>query len=413
MIRSAMAGVVLGGALLGLPAAAEAPARIEMSDDGPVLVTPAGMTLYTTANDDATPGQSFCTARKDVEFDDPTAGFGKYPLPGHRDNARSCAEVWPPFMAPTDARAEGDWSTISRAEGKQWAYRGKPLYRSIADHKPGDRNGGITQPIFVPGFKRATPPLDLPPGLRFTRVGDELVLASAKGEPLYTPRGARLQQACAGCADSFTPVAAASLANLSGDWTTAEPSPGVRQYVYKSRPLFAAPAGMTQSEIERDREWTRVVFRKLAPPPAEIRTRFTLLGDVYTSKAGLTLYTFNCLGFQSQGCEQPGGPAAYWSALCGDARECSRRWRPYRAEPGAVNSGDWTVMEVPDPIFSDPTGPTWGKDLPRVRAWAWRGKPVYTYHADKQPGDIWGHQTRWFALSSFSAVQVPGRGAIE
>ena len=41
----------------------------------------------------------------------------------------------------------GDWSIVTRDDGgKQWAYKGKPLYRWIKDQKPGDTTGdGVNQ----------------------------------------------------------------------------------------------------------------------------------------------------------------------------------------------------------------------------------------------------------------------------
>jgi predicted lipoprotein with Yx(FWY)xxD motif len=36
----------------------------------------------------------------------------------------------------------GDWTVIVRNDGsKQWAYKGKPLYKWMDDHKPGDVDG--------------------------------------------------------------------------------------------------------------------------------------------------------------------------------------------------------------------------------------------------------------------------------
>ena len=93
-----------------------------MTDSAPaktvdgVLVTDNGMTLYT--------------------FDKDAAGSGKSTCNG------PCATNWPPLAAPADAKAFGDWTVISRDDGsKQWAYKGKPLYRWTKDQKPGDRTG--------------------------------------------------------------------------------------------------------------------------------------------------------------------------------------------------------------------------------------------------------------------------------
>jgi predicted lipoprotein with Yx(FWY)xxD motif len=81
-----------------------------------VLTNPAGMTLYT--------------------FDRDTAGSGKSVCNG------PCATNWPPFAAPADAKATGEWSIVTRDDGaKQWAYKGKPLYAWSKDQKPGDKTG--------------------------------------------------------------------------------------------------------------------------------------------------------------------------------------------------------------------------------------------------------------------------------
>jgi len=88
------------------------PAR---TTDG-ALVGANGMTLYT--------------------FDRDTAGSGKSVCNG------PCATNWPPLMAADGAAASGDWSVVTRDDGKkQWAFKGKPLYFWAKDMKPGDRTG--------------------------------------------------------------------------------------------------------------------------------------------------------------------------------------------------------------------------------------------------------------------------------
>ena len=53
-----------------------------------------------------------------------------------------CATNWPPLMADGDAKASGDWTVVTRDDGgKQWAYKGKPLYTWAKDAKPGDKTG--------------------------------------------------------------------------------------------------------------------------------------------------------------------------------------------------------------------------------------------------------------------------------
>lgn len=104
--------VLIAGLLAACASMAEAPAKVT---DG-VLVGPNGMTLYTFDRDAAGSGKSVCNG--------------------------PCATNWPPLMAADGAMAAGDYSVITRDDGKkQWAYKGKPLYFWIKDSKPGDRTG--------------------------------------------------------------------------------------------------------------------------------------------------------------------------------------------------------------------------------------------------------------------------------
>ncbi|OZG71164.1 hypothetical protein BTA51_22590 [Hahella sp. CCB-MM4] len=92
----------------------EYPAESHQTSAGTVLTTPEGMTLYTFDKDSK--GQSNC-------YD-------------------QCAVKWPPFMAPQDAKASGDYSIVVRKDGThQWAYKGAPLYTWFKDSKPGDAEG--------------------------------------------------------------------------------------------------------------------------------------------------------------------------------------------------------------------------------------------------------------------------------
>ena len=107
--------------LLGLSAAlfagsastmAAPPAQVA---DG-VLVGANGMTLYIFDKDSAGSGKSVCNG--------------------------PCATNWPPLMASDADQAGGDYSIVTRDDGKkQWALKGKPLYFWAKDTKPGDKTG--------------------------------------------------------------------------------------------------------------------------------------------------------------------------------------------------------------------------------------------------------------------------------
>lgn len=69
-------------------------------------------------------------------FDKDVAGSGKSACNG------PCAEAWPPVMAPAGAKAEGDYTIVTRDDGtKQWAYKGKPVYLFSKDAAPGEMKG--------------------------------------------------------------------------------------------------------------------------------------------------------------------------------------------------------------------------------------------------------------------------------
>ena len=105
--------LTLTGALFaGCAAMAAEPATVS----GGVLVGPNGMTLYTFDKDSAGSGKSVCNG--------------------------TCATNWPPLMAADADKPSGDYSVVTRDDGKkQWAVKGKPLYYWAKDTKPGDMTG--------------------------------------------------------------------------------------------------------------------------------------------------------------------------------------------------------------------------------------------------------------------------------
>jgi predicted lipoprotein with Yx(FWY)xxD motif len=94
--------------------AQNAPTKTGESAKGKVLTDAKGMTLYMFEKDAG--GKSACNG--------------------------PCATNWPPLMASADAKPAGAYTVITRDDGgKQWAYKGKPLYTWQKDQKPGDITG--------------------------------------------------------------------------------------------------------------------------------------------------------------------------------------------------------------------------------------------------------------------------------
>lgn len=406
---------LLAAALVAAPPAlaaagnGSAPARAEMTVDGPVLVTPAGMTLYIYRADEITPGKSQCTGERKTEMGDVTGSFPKYFMPGHKF-VKSCLDVWHPYLAPAGSRPSGDWTLLDRPEGRQWMFRDRPLYTSIRDKQPGDRNGAVDDEFTQRDFELALAPLNLPGGLKLTRYGEDLVLATADGRIVHTPKDAAFQRAAAGQSGLFQPVTAPMAARsvaLGRDWSTNDTGGGAPQLSFKGAPLFAPEPGLSARDIAQLGNWRPTVYQAGNLPP-QIHKHPSLIGTIYTNAEGRTLYYYICTGM---GCDLPGGAATYFAALCGSGQECARRWRPYLAAPGAKPVGDWSIIDVPDPLFSNSAGQMGGPELPRAKAWAYRARPVFTFHQDKEPGDLFGHKTQWFGFSQIYAIQVPGMAA--
>jgi len=406
----------------------ELPARPEITYDGPLLVTPAGRTLYLYSNEDTT-GPKFkwvCTNNPPNIMNDAQSGLGERPAIGYKF-IRSCIQKFPPYVPAADARPVGDFTIVTRPEGgKQWAYRGFPLYTSVRDRVPGERNGAA-----IGGFggnanrgggvRYASAQFDLPPGLKFSRREEGLILAStASGLPLYTPRAGKRMLLAGAVPDEFKPLVAPAVAHVNGDWSIVSAGTGFKQYAFRGKLLYEAPNGTTDFEISQIGGWDPVVVVKGPGRPAAIGKQLTLLGEVYTDKKGMTLYSYSCNANGGGGgprlnpvsCEEAGDPAQFMVALCGDGKECARRWRPYFPAAGAKPEGDFSIIEITHPMFTDMHGALYPSDAPKAKVWAYRGKPLFTYYEDEEPSDIWGDGTAGIWGSSFGPVMVPGRSAI-
>jgi predicted lipoprotein with Yx(FWY)xxD motif len=105
--------------LLGLTAvltACATPSGPPVKTSAGVLVNASGMTLYTFDKDVAGSGRSNCNGQ--------------------------CAVTWPPLMAASGAKADGAYTLVTReGGGRQWAYKGKPLYTFLGDERANQMNG--------------------------------------------------------------------------------------------------------------------------------------------------------------------------------------------------------------------------------------------------------------------------------
>ena len=113
-MRKIFVATIAVAGFASIACAQTAPTMTGDSAKGKVLTDPKGMTLYTFDKD--ADGKSACNG--------------------------PCATNWPPLMAAGDYKAECGYTIITRDDGgKQWAYKGKPLYTWVKDTKPGDISG--------------------------------------------------------------------------------------------------------------------------------------------------------------------------------------------------------------------------------------------------------------------------------
>jgi predicted lipoprotein with Yx(FWY)xxD motif len=321
-----------------------------------------GMALYTFAGD-TTPGQSTCVG--------------------------DCATAWPALTAPADATPVGDWSIVARADGiKQWAFRGKPLYRFAKDTKPGEVSGkgadnGQWQTASLP---QSPDEVRAPAAVTVRSVSKALgdIFVDRRGMTLYTFDGdaAPGKSSCKdACEKVWPPLKAAELAKPVGDWTVVIHDDGSRQWAYKGKPLYTFSGDAKPGDalgMIADAQWHPAALRSYFLPAA-VTVRHNGNEMVLATADGMTLYARDKFRFSfgsfSVHEDPPPTPAVGRSVgTAGCEGDCVQTWVPLKASAEAQPSGFWSIA-----LRGDGT-----------RQWAYQGYPVYTNTRDKKPGDMLG-----------------------
>lgn len=385
--------------------------RVESTElDGPVFANADGHTLYTWPSHKLRNGYSGETPGKPACYDEVstvTAGLmSPYP-PGillpDLDSRPSCTDLWPPVRADNDAEPVGKWTIVERKDGsRQWAFDEQPLYTSVRDSEPGDVLGGSTRRYGgdSPAFRvPAQPPSRVPPGfaVRTTSVGR--LLTTDKNFSVYSYEQDTAQtSACHNeCIRTWVPVTAPEIAREQGEWSIIERSPGVRQWVFRGKPLYTNVLDQQSwSQEGSDVAGWQNVYTQLAPrAPSEVFTvQDTLAGQVLADTNGMTIYTYVCGddSIDQLSCDHPDDTQVYRLAMCGggSAETCLQHWPYVVAESGAIsNSRTWSVINI-DPATGHKAS---AEQADALRVWAYRDRPIYTYGNDGKPGDVHGSGT--------------------
>ena len=381
---------------------------VETELEGPVFADSRGHTLYTwklknlrngDTGDRKKSGKSECT---DVVYKETTGYMSPYPggfLLPDLDKRLSCEQLWPPALAPADAKAVGKWTTITRKNGaKQWAYDGFPLYTSIQDQQRGDVLGGTkVQRAGGSGVARepAGPEPNMPPGLQVVEFATGHMIVNHKGYAVYTSDADEPGKSnCnAECLKTWKPVQAPENAETQGEWSVIERSPGIKQWTFRKMPLYTYILDpRTRSVIGSDVPgWHNVYTQRSLPPPKEFTVQDSRIGQVLADSHGKTIYYYNCSddALDQQACDYPDSTQAYRLAICGngDPKVCNETFPYVIAQPGATSESKlWTVMSIdPNTGHKATQGQAGALDV-----WAYRGRPVYTFANDKKPGDANG-----------------------
>jgi predicted lipoprotein with Yx(FWY)xxD motif len=315
-----------------------------------------GMTLYTYDRDEGTPGGSACV--------------------------EECAVTWPPFMAGDDAQAIGGWGFITRPEGgRQWAYKGKPVYFYALDAFPGATFGDGVGTVWRVAFQEIATPIDV--RIMPTRLGQ--VLADAAGKTLYAADGAAPPAACdAACRRQWQPLAAPWLANAVDDWTVIAREDGLRQWAFKGQALVTYAGDVNPGETAGHgvAGHRAVVLQPPPPLPPWATIQNSDAGELIANAQGRTVYAH---AFNPRNRRQN-------PRLIACNGECvDPEWVPFAATPEDKPVGSWTILKRSDGTLQ----------------WAYKGQRLYTHVLDKQPGDFKG--IRFGGDRSFAAIMRDGQ----
>ncbi|MEM1436203.1 MAG: hypothetical protein AAGG11_19265 [Pseudomonadota bacterium] len=384
--------------------------RVEQTElEGPVFADTLGQTLYTWPQHKHRNGYSGEAPDLPACYDEVTrvtAGLmSPYP-PGielpELESRPSCTDLWPPVLAAEDAEPVGDWTLVERRDGAlQWAWGEQPLYTSVRDQQPGDTIGGSGRRFGgdSPAVRKpASPPPLVPPGFAVKRTTVGLMLTTRKNEAVYAfEADTPTTTACdAACQKRWRPLLAPRLAREQGAWRTFEPAPGVRQWVFRGKPLFAHRRD-TESWSQEGADvpgWSNVFMQPAPALPPSFTVQPTMAGEVLADARGRTIYTYRCGddSVHQLACDHPDDTQVYRLAMCGagNPERCLTHW-PYveaGADERSVNRS-WRISRI-NPF----TGRFAAADDPTaLRVWTFRDRPVYTYGGDLAPGDVHGGGT--------------------
>ncbi|MSO73485.1 MAG: hypothetical protein EXQ84_07795 [Rhodospirillaceae bacterium] len=201
------------------------------------------------------------------------------------------------------------------------------------------------------------------------------VFADAKGMTLYTfDKDSGSKSVCNGeCAAAWPPLAAPNDAKATEDWSIVTRDDKSRQWAYKGKPLYTFVKDEKIGEAKGNGMmdvWHMVVFQPAngvpLAPGIGVREMINAQGQVFVDERNAPLYVFD-------------GDTAGKPTCVNDP--CTLHWTPVLAPQLGRPVGNFSVVARGDGMSQ----------------WAYKGKPLYSFDGDLEPGDAkgGGFDKRW------------------
>jgi predicted lipoprotein with Yx(FWY)xxD motif len=230
-------------------------------------------------------------------------GFTLYAFDGGVDGSDcknpACALRWKPAAAPEIARRVGDFTVEARDDGvRQWAYRGRSLYRFTGDLQPDDANGAGFDPRFQVALLRRYFMPDSVVIRHAPALGD--ILTTQAGMTLYardrfidadghnfrtdhgsetTGRALGVMSCDVDCTSRWHPLAAPAGAMPSGYWDIFMRPDGTRQWAYKGYALYSFTGDRQPGEINGNESYALMPLGQDDPYATALAGAKTLEGN--------------------------------------------------------------------------------------------------------------------------------------
>jgi predicted lipoprotein with Yx(FWY)xxD motif len=292
-------------------------------------------------------------------FFETAGGHTLYTYDKDAKNASSCIgeceKQWPPFLAEASDQPVGSWTIIERSGGaRQWAYKGKPLYKYAKDTVAGMALGGGLQDIWHVAVELAPRPQTVV----YQSTIEGRVAATIDGHTLYISKNPCVEK----CLDQRLPLRAAWSANPTGDWSIiVRKDDATKQWAYLGSPVYTFKGDLLPGDLNGEsNEWTPIVLHTAMPTPPWVTVRVSDYGPIFADPNGMTLYATNINMDELK------------RLYCDDACMVAN-WAPTLAKDGDAAYGNWTIV-----------------DNKHGKQWYYRGEPVFTFKYDKVPSDIKG-----------------------